>query len=128
MLICMKPSSIQLQTVRDRIIEAYGAKRQTNAEIGRTARVHPSQVGRICAGDFKTFSHNVVQICKVLGVRVPRLEPRTSKADPAWTRAQSSMRKIWDETPEGAHAIARMLDAVAEIRLGRDDLDDHQSK
>jgi hypothetical protein len=37
------------------------------------------------------------------------------------------MRKIWDETLEGAHAIARMLDAVAAIRVGRDAPDDRQS-
>jgi len=40
--------------------------------------------------------------------------------DPAWVRAQSSMRKIWDETPDGARAITRMLDAVAELRSAYD--------
>lgn len=117
MLICMKPSDKQLEAVRNRIAAAYGAKGLSSAEIGRIARVHPSQVGRICGGDFKTFSHNVVQICKTLGVLVPRSEARSAVEDPAWVRAQMSMRKIWDETPEGARAITRMLDAVAELRL-----------
>lgn len=112
----MKPSDKQLKAVRDRIAAAYEAKGLSNTELGRLARVHPSQVGRICAGDFKTFSHNVVQICKALGVCVPRSEARSAAEDPAWVRAQSSMRKIWDETPDGARAIICMLDAVAELR------------
>ena len=81
--------------------------------------MHPSQVGRICGGQFRTFSHNVVQICKALDVHIPRLES-SGKSDPAWVRAQSSMRRIWDETPEGAKAIARMLDAVAELKAQRE--------
>jgi hypothetical protein len=111
----MKPSSPQLQEVRSRIATAHRRKGLSNAEIGRMANVHPSQVGRICGGDFKTFSHNVVRICKALDVRVPRLEP-SGKSDAAWVQVQSSIRRIWDETPEGAKAIARMLDAVADIK------------
>ncbi len=112
----MKPSSKQLNAVRSRITEAYKQKGLSNAEIGRIAHVHPSQVGRICGGNFKTFSHNVMQICKALSVHVPRLEPQSGGVDPAWAQAQISMRRIWDETPEGALTIARMLNAVAELR------------
>jgi len=118
----MKPSDKQLKSAADSIAAAFADKKLSNAEIGRIACVHPSQVGRICAGNFKTFSHNVVQICKALGVKLPRLEPETSDMDPAWAQAQSSMRRVWDETPEGALVIARMLDAVAELKTPSDPL------
>lgn len=29
----------------------------------------------------------------------------------------SSMRKIWDDTPEGAQVITRMLDAIADLQM-----------
>src|SRR5258708_40339046 len=121
MLICMKPTRKQLDDLQAKIVAAYAETGLSNAEIGRISTVHPSQVGRICEGGFKTFSHNVVQVCKALGVIVPRLEPRKGETNPDWARAQSSMRKIWDQTPEGARTIARMLDAIADLKAARKD-------
>lgn len=78
------------------------------------ARVHASQVSRICSGDFKTFSNNVVQICNILKIKVPRLEEEDNM-DAEWAKAHASLRRIWDETPEGAAAIRRVLDAIAHL-------------
>lgn len=120
MLICMKPTIKQLDDLKAKIAETRAAKTLTNAELGRMSRVHPSQVGRICAGGFKTFSHNVVQICKALDVKVPRLEPKQTGMTPEWAQAMSSMRRIWDDTPEGAQVIKRMLDAIADLQARAD--------
>jgi len=119
MLICMKPTSKQLSDLQGEIVDAYSAKGLSKAEIGRRSKVHPSQVSRICSGNFKTLSQSVVQICMTLDVSVPRPEPMADELDPDWARVQSSMRKIWDETPEGAKTIARMLDAIAELQGAR---------
>jgi hypothetical protein len=116
MLIRMKPTDKQLDDLKAKIVDARKAAGLTHSEIGRIAFVHPSQVGRICDGNFKTFSHNVVQICKALGVAVPRLEPMRSDTPREWAQALSSMRKIWDDTPEGARVIGRMLDAIADLK------------
>ena len=78
--------------------------------------MHASQVSRICSGDFKTFSNNVVQICNVLNVMVPRLEEEDAM-DTEWTKVHASLRRIWDETPEGAASIRRLLDAIADLRI-----------
>lgn len=87
----------------------------SQAEIGRRAGVDPAQVSRICAGRFRTISHNVMQICIVLGLEVtPGAAPGGS--DDGWALVQSSMRRLWNETPEGARAIARLLDAVVDLR------------
>lgn len=111
----MKLSDKQLGVIRAKIAKAYAEKGMSNAMIGRLSGVHPSQVSRIRAGSFRTLSYNVVQVCKALGVNLPGAEPTRERSDPSWKQVQSSIRKIWDETPEGARAIARMLEAIADL-------------
>ena len=118
MLIRMKPSRKQLDALQNRISDKYAKSRLSNADIGRLANVHPSQVGRVCAGNFKTISNNVVQICKILKVKVPKVDEQSSM-DIEWARANASLRRIWDQTPEGAAMIRRMLDAVADLRASQ---------
>lgn len=88
----------------------------TYADISRASGVDPSQVGRICKGDFKTFSGNLVQICRVLKVRIPRIEPRT-EIDEGWQRVHASVSKICRDNPEGAVLIGRVLDAIADLQV-----------
>jgi len=113
----MKPTIKQLDELKAKIVDARASKGLTYAELARISLVHPSQVGRICEGHFKTFSHNVVQVCKALEIKVSRLEPSRSPASPEWAQAMSSMRKIWDDTPEGAQVITRMLEAIAAFKV-----------
>lgn len=115
MLICMKPTSKQLGVVKREIAKKRENSRLTNAEISRISGVHQSQVGRICAGQFKTYSFNVVQICKLLDVPLPRATAIVAEEDPSWAKVQSSMRELWDETPDGARALAQMIEAVAKV-------------
>lgn len=112
----MKPTDKELQAVRDQIATSKGKLGLSNAEIGRLSQVHPSQVGRICDGGFRTFSHNVLQICKALDVAVPRSNPATEKTETDWTHAESTIRKLWNETPGGARFIAHLLAALAELQ------------
>lgn len=116
----MKPTIKQLDELKAKIVDARALRGLTYAELGRISLVHPSQVGRICQGQFKTFSYNVVQVCKALEIKAPRLEPKQSGIAPEWAQAISSMRKIWDDTPEGAQVITRMLDAIADLRARAD--------
>ncbi len=120
MLIRMKPTRKQLGDLRAKVAEAQAQNRLSCAQIGRIANVHPSQVGRICSGQFKTFSNNVVQVCTALGVTLPRLKPDTEDVAPEWAAVQSSMRRIWDETPEGAKTIAKLLNAIADLQTARE--------
>lgn len=113
----MKLSDKQLSAIRTKIAKAYMDKGITNAAIGRIAGVHPSQVSRICGGSFKTLSHNVVQVCLALDVKLSRAEVKANSSDPSWAQVQSSIRRIWDETPEGAKAITRMLEAIADLKV-----------
>ena len=115
MLICMKPSREEIGDLRKRLRSARKKKRLTDTEIGRLAGVHPSQVGRILRGDFRTLSHNVVQVCRVLGIELATVATAADTRDAAWSRLEESVRKLWDETPEGARKIAKMIEAIAEL-------------
>ena len=117
MLICMKPSDKQLAALKTQLAAARKESGLSSAEIGRLSRVHPSQVSRICEGGFRTFSHNVVQICKALNIVLPRPEPHAVSVDPEWLQVQSRMLRLWDETPERAKAIIPILDAIAELQM-----------
>lgn len=111
----MKPSGKQIQDLQTRISRARTKRNLSYADLAKMTLVHASQVSRICAGEFKTFSNNVVQICKALKVKVPRLDEEDDM-DTEWAKAHASLRRIWDETPEGAATIRRLLDAIADLR------------
>jgi len=110
----MKPTGKQLSDLKKRISRGYVKSSLSKADIGRLAAVHPSQVGRICTGEFKTISNNVVQVCRVLKVRVPRIL-EDPDMDTEWAQANASLRRIWDQTPERAVVIRRVLDAIADL-------------
>lgn len=112
----MKPTNKQLSELHKRISRKYAKSKLSKADLGRIANVHPSQVGRICTGNFKTISNNVVQICKVLKVEVPKVDEEI-EVDTEWAKAIASLRRIWDHTPEGAAIIRRVLDAIADLRV-----------
>ena len=119
MLFCMKPTSKQLSAVKRDLVRARQLSELSNAEISRITGVDPSQVSRICGGQFKTFSFNVVQICKVFDIALPRVDVAVSEEDPSWAEVQTCMKALWDETPEGAKAISQMIKAVANVASKR---------
>ncbi len=68
------------------------------------------------AGRFKRFGTGVVQVCKTLGVALEGDDRLIDEPDPGWARLETSMRRAWDSTPEGADRLVRILDAVADLR------------
>ena len=114
----MKPSKREIEDLRQRITSRYETDGRSYAEIGRLAGVHASQVGRICSGQFRTISTNLVQICRVLGVEVETVTLRSGQGDASWGQLEVSLRNLWDETPAGARRIAKILDTMAEWRAG----------
>lgn len=111
----MKPPVNRLEEIQQKISSAIAGSGLTFSDIAKLSDVDATQVGRICKGRFKTFSHNVVRICDVLGVELPRIEkPHASEKELA--KARASLTRIWDNTPEGAAVIERLLDAVADLQ------------
>ena len=116
MLICMKLSRTEIEEIRRQLHFALKKQRLTVTEIGRLAGVHPSQVGRICRGEFRTMSHNVVQVCRVLGLD-PAVPRPATKRDAAWAQLERDLQRLWEESPDRAREIAKLLDALAKLAL-----------
>ena len=112
----MKLSRAEIEELRKRLRFALKKQRLTAAEIGRLAGVHPSQVGRICRGEFRTMSHNVVDICRVLGLDPSAARPAT-KSDAAWAQVERNLRELWEESPDRARRMAKLMEAMTKLAL-----------
>jgi len=112
----MKLSRAEIADVRRRLRFALKKQQLTVSEIGRLAGVHPSQVGRICRGEFRTMSYNVVEVCRVLGLDPAVVRP-ASKSDAAWAMLESNLRKLWDDSPDRARRMARLMEAMTRLAL-----------
>lgn len=94
-----------------------GARAQqgyTYAALGQKARVNVGQSFRICRGDFKRLSENVLKICEALEVdpnraTVPFID---SPADPAANMLKAEILASWDHTPDGARRLVKILRAL----------------
>jgi transcriptional regulator with XRE-family HTH domain len=112
----MKLSRAEIDDLRSHLRFALKKQRLTAAEIGRLAGVHPSQVGRVCRGEFRTMSHNVVEICRVLGLDPGGARP-ASKSDAAWAQVERNLRELWEESPDRARRMARLMEAMTRLAL-----------
>ena len=122
MQIYMKPTPEERSDLLDRMRQARLRLHFSYSDIGIRASIDPSQVSRICRGEFVTFSDSVVRICTVLGVSLREdggasgSEPATGVAgDAAWAKLERSVRRAWDNTPVGAERLAKVLAAVANL-------------
>lgn len=113
----MKATATELAELKGRIADAVGRNALTRSEIGQLSSVHPSQVSRICRGDFRTISHNVVQVCTTLGLQIDRVTKPAAKEDAAWAKIEASARGVWDKSPEGAERIARILETIKQLTI-----------
>lgn len=122
MQINMKPTPEERSDLLDRMRQARRRLGFSYADISVRASVDPSQVSRICRGEFVTFSDSVVRICIVLDVPL-RKDGSVSKPEQAaevaggtgWAKLERSVRKAWDNTPIGAERLANVLAAVADL-------------
>jgi hypothetical protein len=53
----------------------------------------------------------------VLGLDPDAGEPAT-KSDAAWALLERDLRKLWEESPDRARQMAKLLDAMAKLALG----------
>ena len=111
----MKPNSKQISCLQKKMSASRVAKGLSYAEVGRLADVDQAQVSRIIRGEFKTFSSNVVQICRVLKVNVPHLLPQPPASD-EWNEAFASVRKILNQSQDGGATVMRLLSALADLQ------------
>lgn len=104
---------------RDRLAERISLRGDplgyTDAMLSCLLGVHASQISRICRADFRTISSNVMQICNVLALAIepPEQDDRAAASD--WIKIEDAVRRAWDETPDGAAKLVRVMEAIAAI-------------
>jgi transcriptional regulator with XRE-family HTH domain len=79
--------------------------------LARTTGVHQSQLSRILSGNFKSFSSNVMQICKALD-----LGATPSGADRDRKAIVDSALAIWDGSTKDREDVVRLLNQIAKMR------------
>lgn len=122
MQIYMKPTRNERADLVRRIQAERRRRGLSYAALAERAEVDPSQVSRICRGEFVTFGDSVVRICMVLELSQHELAgipavaaPVRGGKDAAWAKLERSMRRAWDETPAGADRLVRVISAVAKM-------------
>lgn len=120
----MKPTQEEREKLAGLIRKRRAKSSLSNAELAAAAGVDAGQTSRILDGQFRTVSGNVLRICNVLGVDPHNAEeedptPRQVRKRAAWARLEASVRRAWDETPQGADRLVAVIDAVAKVKLGR---------
>ena len=113
---CMKIDSPSRGKLVAAIQERVAASGLSYSEIARVSEVDVGQVSRICRGQFKTVSQNVVQICKALGLTMDTPQDALPTSDPHFRRLQNGLYKLWDQTPEDADRLLQLLMQLDEIR------------
>lgn len=102
---------------RDRLAERISSRRDqlgyTDALLSRLSGVHASQISRICRAEFRTVSSSVVQICKVLSLQIERPDRDGWPDQDDWTKIEDAVRRAWDQTPDGAKKLVRVMEAIA---------------
>lgn len=88
----------------------------TYAKIARGTGVDPSQVNRICKGQFKTLSENVMQICIFLGIPEPHRSFTSVDIDRHRRQLEAGVLEMWDRTPQDAERILRLLRQLTDLR------------
>ena len=62
------------------------------------------------------MSHNVVAICRVLGLEPDSARP-ASKSDAAWVQVERNLRELWQESPDRARRMAKLMEAMTRLAL-----------
>lgn len=102
-----------IEKLKSDIRAALGQKGLRHADLAASAGVDVSQVSRICRGDFRRISENVMRICTELEIEVPGA-PR-AQADPLARRLQAEVLNVWDKTPEGARHLMRLMQELSAL-------------
>lgn len=107
----MKPDKLSREDLANRLAAAVASSGLSYAEIGRKCGVDGSQVSRICRGDFKTLSNNVMQICTFLRIGVSTPTPAGG-----FEELQAALSRLWNGTSEDAQRVAAVLDGLSALR------------
>lgn len=115
MQICMRSTPAELKALKRRIAKAAAKEGLSYAKIAGICGVHSSQVSRICRGEFRTISQNVLQVCSVLELSVP-LATIGTPSDRGWRQVEASARRLWEASDRDSDRLTRLLEVIGAFR------------
>lgn len=94
------------------------AERAPTVQVAADTRIHQSQVSRLFRGKFKRVSPNVRRLLAYAAGEKPpaRVSAPAQSAKEAVVRAAL---RTWDQTPQGAKTLVRLLKSVQAMRARR---------
>jgi transcriptional regulator with XRE-family HTH domain len=111
----MKLTSQEIENIVNEIDRRRVTQGLSVSALARKAGVHQSQVSRMLAKDFKSMSHNFMQICIALGVPFPPLG-RSDVSDGDRKRIIESAIAVWNGTSTDADALVELFAQIARLR------------
>jgi transcriptional regulator with XRE-family HTH domain len=85
------------------------------SDVAVNTGVHQSQVSRIVAGNFKTFSSNIIKICIKFGME-PRDYYEGDRDDEDQRQIVNSAIAIWDGTRQDVGVVVSLFREIAKLR------------
>ncbi|MAO17796.1 helix-turn-helix transcriptional regulator [Citromicrobium bathyomarinum] len=115
MQICMESTPSELKALKRQIAAAAAREGLSYAKIARICGVHSSQVSRICRGEFRRISQNVLQVCSALGLSGPFATP-DMQSDRGWRQVEASARRLWEASDRDSDRVSRLLEVIGTFR------------
>ena len=102
------------QVARARRTLARLGSRVSTVQVAADTGIHQSQVSRLLRGQFHRLSRNVRLLLAY--ARAPGRAPAPGRAEAAKASVIRAALRTWDETPEGAQALVRLLRSVQDLK------------
>jgi transcriptional regulator with XRE-family HTH domain len=87
----------------------------TMSRLAKEAAIDQSQVSRIFAGNFKTLSQNIMQLCMAMDIELAAYHPKTRTEDDRNKIATTAI-SIWNGTHRDAEVVVSLLRDIAKLR------------
>jgi DNA-binding Xre family transcriptional regulator len=115
MHICMKLTSDRKRLFLTDLARCMLQRGWNISELAGFTGIHQSQVSRIIAGNFKTFSSNVMQICIALEME-PKDYYEDTRGDEDRRQIANSAISIWDGTHQDTGVVVSLLREISKLR------------
>jgi DNA-binding Xre family transcriptional regulator len=115
MQICMKMTSHQKQLFLTDLQRVLQQRQWTVSDLARGTGVNQSQVSRIVAGKFKTFSSSVSRICMEIGFELVAYHSG-DRAERDRKRISDAAISIWNGTHGDTEVVVSLLQEIARLR------------
>jgi DNA-binding Xre family transcriptional regulator len=115
MQICMIFSSDGKRAFLTELQRRMGQRNWNISVTAKNVGIHQSQLSRIVAGQFKTFSSSIMKICISLGME-PKDYYLGMRGDEDRRQIADSAISIWDGTHRDAEFVAALLREIAKLR------------